>query len=90
MKSLKTPSLSWGKSRALTKIGPHIPDLTGYNEYREPFLGGASVAIQVFKMYPDLSIWVKGSLHTSFIFWQLPQENGKEMCNFLSTIQKIS
>ena len=77
MKSLKTPlRYPGGKSRALTKIVPHIPDLTGYKEYREPFLGGASVAIQVSKMYPDLSIWVNDLYTPLFIFWQQLQENG--------------
>ena len=90
MKSLKTPlRYPGGKSRALTKIVPHIPDLTGYKEYREPFLGGASVAIQVSKMYPDLSIWVNDLYTPLFIFWQQLQENGKEMCNFLSSIKRF-
>jgi len=51
MKSLKTPlRYPGGKSRALTKIVPHIPDLSEYQEYREPFLGGGSVAIHITKM----------------------------------------
>ena len=46
MKSLKTPlRYPGGKSRALTKLNPFIPDLSAYDEYREPFLGGGSVGI---------------------------------------------
>ena len=45
MKSLKTPlRYPGGKSRALSKLFQYIPDLKGYKEFREPFLGGGSVA----------------------------------------------
>ena len=44
-KSLKTPlRYPGGKSRACTKIESYFPDLSKYKEYREPFLGGGSVA----------------------------------------------
>ena len=59
MKSLKTPCrYPGGKSRAVTKMDPYFPDLRYYNEFREPFLGGGSVAIHITKKYPDLTIWV--------------------------------
>ena len=71
MKSLKTPlRYPGGKSRALTKIIPHIPDLSEYQEYREPFLGGGSVAIHITKMYPDLNIWVNDFYTPLVTFWQ--------------------
>ena len=55
MKSLKTPlRYPGGKSRALTKIFSRVPDLSGYDEYREPFVGGGSVAIHISKMYPKM------------------------------------
>ena len=58
-KSLKTPlRYPGGKSRAVTKMGQYLPDLRDYKEFREPFLGGGSVAIYLSKMYPNLSIWV--------------------------------
>ena len=48
-KSLKTPlRYPGGKSRACTKIESYFPDLSKYKEYREPFLGGGSVALYVF------------------------------------------
>ena len=53
MKSLKTPlRYPGGKSRACEKMGPYFPDLRNYDEFREPFLGGGSVAIYVTKKYP--------------------------------------
>ena len=55
MKALKTPlRYPGGKSRALTKLDPYIPDLRDYVEFREPFLGGGSVAIHISKKYPHL------------------------------------
>ena len=55
MKSLKTPlRYPGGKSRACTKLDQYIPNLDGYKEYREPFLGGGSVAIHITKKYPHL------------------------------------
>ncbi len=59
MKSFKTPlRYPGGKSRAVVKMDPYFPDLREYEEFREPFLGGGSVAIHITKKYPDLTIWV--------------------------------
>ena len=58
-KSHKTPlRYPGGKSRALSKLFQFVPDLSKYTEYREPFLGGGSVALEVTKRYPHLKIWV--------------------------------
>ena len=42
-------SLSWWKVSCLHQDGYVLPYLREYNEYREPFLGGGSVAIHVTK-----------------------------------------
>ena len=57
MKSLKTPlRYPGGKSRATKYLLPKFPkDIA---EYREPFLGGGSVAIAFTKEYPDVPVWV--------------------------------
>ena len=45
LKAYKTPlRYPGGKSRACTKMDQYFPDLSGYVEFREPFLGGGSVA----------------------------------------------
>ena len=84
IKSLKTP-LRWpgGKSRAISKLEPHIPDLRNYEEYREPFLGGGSVAIHITKKYPDLKIWVNDLYSPLVIFWQQLQILGDELKSHL-------
>ena len=80
MKALKTP-LRWpgGKSRACVKMDPYFPDLRNYNEFREPFLGGGSVAIHVTKKYPDLKIWVNDLYEPLVNFWQQLQMFGDDL-----------
>jgi len=79
-KSLKTPlRYPGGKSRAVTKMGQYLPDLREYKEFREPFLGGGSVAIYLSKMYPDLSIWVNDLYEPLVNFWLSIQNNGEEL-----------
>ena len=45
-KSLKTPlRYPGGKSRATVKLAQFFPNMDKYKEFREPFLGGGSVAL---------------------------------------------
>jgi len=85
MKSLKTP-LRWpgGKSRACTIIDPYFPDLRNYDEFREPFLGGGSVAIHITKKYPFLNIWVNDLYEPLVNFWKQLQMFGTELKTELS------
>ena len=80
MKALKTP-LRWpgGKSRACIKMDPYFPDLRNYDEFREPFLGGGSVAIHVTKKYPYLKIWVNDLYEPLVNFWQQLQMFGDDL-----------
>ena len=79
-KSLKTPlRYPGGKSRAVTKMGQYLPDLREYEEFREPFLGGGSVAIYLSKMYPHLRIWVNDLYEPLVNFWQQLQMFGPEI-----------
>ena len=79
-KSHKTPlRYPGGKSRALSKLFQFIPNLSDYTEYREPFLGGGSVAIEVSKRYPHLKIWVNDLYEPLYNFWRQIQNNGEEI-----------
>ena len=79
-KSHKTPlRYPGGKSRALSKLFQFIPNLSDYTEYREPFLGGGSVAIEVSKRYPHLKIWVNDLYEPLYNFWRHIQNNGEEL-----------
>ena len=80
MKSLKTPlRYPGGKSRALTNLFRFLPDLSQVTEYREPFLGGGSVAIEVSKRYPKLDIWVNDLYEPLYNFWCELRDHGQEM-----------
>ena len=86
-KSLKTPlRYPGGKSRACTKMGQFFPDLREYVEYREPFLGGGSVAIHVSKLYPHLKISVNDLYEPLINFWLNLQMFGDELS---SEIKKL-
>jgi len=89
MKSLKTClRYPGGKSRACTKLDQFIPDLSNYKEYREPFLGGGSVALYLTKKYPDLNIWVNDLYEHLYNFWVQLRDNGIEMRNELSQLKQ--
>ena len=80
LKSLKTClRYPGGKSRACEKMGPYFPDLRDYREFREPFLGGGSVAIYITKKYPNLDIWVNDLYEPLVNFWQQLQMFGTDL-----------
>ena len=90
LKSLKTPlRYPGGKSRACTKMDQYFPDLREYAEFREPFLGGGSVAIHVSKKDPHLKITVNELYEPLINFWvQLQQFGGdltEKIRNYKST-----
>ena len=80
MKAYKTPlRYPGGKSRACTKMDPYFPDLGDYKEYREPFLGGGSVAIHVTKKYPTVKVWVNDLYEPLVNFWKVLQSDGQKI-----------
>ena len=89
LKSLKTPlRYPGGKSRALTKLFQYFPDLKGYKEYREPFLGGGSVALEITKRYPGLDIWVNDLYEPLYNFWRELQDHGNEITDILIQLKQ--
>ena len=80
LKSLKTPlRYPGGKSRALSKLFQYMPDLKDFREYREPFLGGGSVALEVSKRYPHLNIVVNDLYEPLYNFWLELQDHGQAL-----------
>ena len=89
MKSLKTPlRYPGGKSRACTKMDQYFPDLRNYNEYREPFLGGGSVALHVTKKYPDIKVWVNDLYKPLVNFWIQLRDNSREIKRQLQELKQ--
>ena len=84
MKSLKTPlRYPGGKSRACVKLAQYLPDMKQYKEFREPFLGGGSVALYMTKQYPHLDIWVNDLYGPLYNFWKELQHNGQAIAEQL-------
>ena len=80
LKSLKTPlRYPGGKSRAVVKLLQYLPDLTQVKEFREPFLGGGSVALEITKRYPHIEIWVNDLYEPLYNFWCELQHNGQDL-----------
>ena len=80
MKLLKTPlRYPGGKSRACIKLEQYFPDLRDFKEYREPFVGGGSVAVYLTKKYPNLDIWVNDLYEPLVNFWKTLQDDGKNL-----------
>ena len=64
-KSLKTPlRYPGGKSKAVKTLSKWYPE--NISEYREPFIGGGSIAIDITKRYPRIPIWIN-DLYLSLI-----------------------
>ncbi len=90
MKSYKTPlRYPGGKSRACIKMDPYFPDLRDYKEYREPFLGGGSVAIHITKKYPKLDIWVNDLYEPLYNFWRVLQDEGNPLYESLQELKSL-
>ena len=89
LKSLKTPlRYPGGKSRAIVKLLQYLPDLTQVKEFREPFLGGGSVALEITKRYPNIEIWVNDLYEPLANFWQILQHDGEKLQDDLKKIKE--
>ncbi len=79
-KSLKTPlRYPGGKSRAVPKLLQFLPDLTQVKQFREPFLGGGSVALEITKRYPHIEVWVNDLYEPLYNFWCELRDNGQDL-----------
>ena len=79
-----------GKSRACVKMDPYFPDLRDYDEFREPFIGGGSVAIHITKKYPNLDIWVNDLYEPLVNFWQQLQMFGVDLKDKLTELKSTN
>ena len=90
LKSYKTPlRYPGGKSRALSKIFQFAPDLTKVKQYREPFLGGGSVALEMSKRSPLMDIWVNDLYEPLYNFWCVLQHDVDELYETLYDLKSV-
>ena len=59
-----------GKSRAVDLIATLIPS---FDEFREPFLGGGSVFINLKQRFPEKKFWVNDLYPELYLFWKMCQ-----------------
>jgi|TARA_B100002019_G_scaffold201189_1_gene174361 DNA adenine methylase len=77
-KSLKTPlRYPGGKSKAIKTLSKWYPK--NISEYREPFIGGGSIAIDITKSNPDISVWINDLYVPLYNFWIQLRDRGEEL-----------
>ena len=77
-KSLKTPlRYPGGKSKAIKTLSQWYPKII--TEYREPFIGGGSIAIDVTKSNPDIPVWINDLYVPLYNFWVQLRDRGEEL-----------
>ena len=78
MKALKTPlRYPGGKSKAIKTLAQWYPKVI--TEYREPFIGGGSIAIDITKANPDIPVWINDLYVPLYNFWVQLRDRGKEL-----------
>ena len=78
MKALKTPlRYPGGKSKAIKTLSPWFPKTI--SEYREPFIGGGSIAIEITKSNPDVPVWINDLYVPLYNFWVQLRDRGEEL-----------
>jgi DNA adenine methylase len=66
-----------GKSKAIKQIAKYLPK--HFCEYREPFVGGASVFFYIKQTFPKLKFWINDLSEELYYFWQSAQYNLQEL-----------
>lgn len=90
IKSLKTPlRYPGGKSRAVSKLFQYIPNLYKVKEFREPFLGGGSVALEITKRYPHIEVWVNDLYEPLYNFWCELQHSGHQLQGEIEGLKNV-
>ena len=78
MKALKTPlRYPGGKSKAIKTLSAWYPKVIA--EYREPFIGGGSIAIDVTKSNPDIPVWINDLYVPLYNFWVQLRDRGQDL-----------
>jgi len=84
MSKLKTPlRYPGGKSKATTKMAPYFPPKNNVKHYREPFLGGGSVALWMAQNYNLESVWVNDLYWPLYNFWIHLRDRGEQLSDAL-------
>lgn len=61
-----------GKSRVASRIAKLLPN---FSEFREPFVGGGSVFLELAKLRPDATYWLNDLYPDVANFWEVAHKN---------------
>jgi len=80
--TIKTPlRYPGGKSKVAKTLVNKFP--FEIDEYREPFIGGGSVALEFAQRYPNVPIWINDKYEHLYHFWVNVQSNSENLFDFL-------
>ena len=65
------------KSKAIKTLSQWYPKII--SEYREPFIGGGSIAIDITKSNPDIPVWINDLYVPLYNFWTQLRDRGEEL-----------
>lgn len=74
-----------GKSRAIQQMKFLLP--AGFEEYREPFVGGGSFFIYLRQIYPKLKIWINDLNPELVYFWKYAQIDSEKLAKAILKIK---
>ena len=78
LKALKTPiRYPGGKSKAIKTLSQWYPKVI--TEYREPFIGGGSIAIDITKANPGIPVWINDLYVPLYNFWVQLRDRGQDL-----------
>jgi DNA adenine methylase len=69
-----------GKSRAVEAISKLVPS---FKEYREPFVGGGSVFVNLKQRLPDRKFWINDIYENLYLFWLKCHETPSELIELI-------
>jgi site-specific DNA-adenine methylase len=73
-----------GKSRAIKFLSNHLPT---FESYREPFLGGGSMALYVTQTFPRTEVWVNDLYMPLYAFWKVLRDQGQRLSDDLRELK---
>ncbi len=77
-----------GKQKAIPLIANYLP--AEFKEYREPFIGGGSVALYILQKYPELPCWMNDLNGEIYCFWSEVKFNLTELVDRVAQVKRES
>jgi site-specific DNA-adenine methylase len=73
-----------GKSRAIKFLSTHLPQ---FEDSREPFVGGGSMALYVTQKCPYTSVWINDLYRPLYCFWRVLRDDSKRLSDDLRELK---